>query len=151
MSNRNFEKLLILEKKRQELIEELFLITEMVQGSFCLIHVKCGNDYCRCNHGQLHPHYRMSMRRDGKQLSRAVPKEEHGWITGVTNNFRQYRRIVRAIKVIEKKIMDLIEKHAKELVLKSSKNKPYLSAIRNDFETKLKKGSENVKKKIKQN
>jgi hypothetical protein len=149
MSNRNFEKVLILEKKRQELIEELFSIKEMVQGSFCLIHVKCGNDYCRCNHGQLHPHYRMSMRRDGKQLSRAVPKEEHTWITRVTNNYRQYREIVRAIKVVEKKIVNLIEKHGIELVRKSSKNKPYLSIVKGKSETKLEKSSENVTKKTK--
>jgi hypothetical protein len=149
MSNKILEKFLNLEKNRRELIEKLFSITEMVQGSFCLIHVKCGNERCRCNYGQLHPHYRMSMRRDGKQLSRAVPKEEYEWIAKVTNNYREYRKIIRKLKVIEKSLVELFEQHGIESVKKSSKKKSYLSVNVRKSEAKSKKGSENVKKKAK--
>ena len=37
-----FEKIQEKEKKRQQLIAELFDLKEMVRGSFCTIHVKCG-------------------------------------------------------------------------------------------------------------
>jgi hypothetical protein len=146
MSNKNFEKILKLEKKRQELIEELFSISEMVQGSFCCISVKCGRASCRCNRGQLHPHYRMSMRREGKQISRAVPKEEYKWIAEVTNNYRRYRKLMKAIRDVEAKTRTVLNKHEIEMVRKSSKNKPYLPIKLEKSGMKSKKSSEKVKK-----
>lgn len=128
MSRSIYKKVLELEKKRQELIEELFLIEEMVQGSFCLIHVKCGRSYCKCNQGQLHPHHRMSMRRNNKQVSRAVPKEDHDWITIVTENYRKYRKMRKMLNLTESKITELLDKHGNELVRKSSRNKIYLES-----------------------
>lgn len=151
MSSKSCEKLLILEKRRRELLEELFSITEMVQGSFCLIYVKCGRASCRCNRGQLHPHYRMSMRREGKQLSRAVPKEERTWITEATDNYRRYRRIMKAIKVVEAQIGELLKRHEIELIRKSSKNKRYLPTKLKESETKSEKRSEKVKKSPRKN
>jgi len=147
MSRTNYKIFLNLEKKRRKLIAELFSIEEMVQGSFCLIHVKCGKKYCQCNQGKLHPHYRMSMRRNNKQLSRAVPKEEHAWITKMTDNYREYRRIVKAINIIENEIKELLHKHEKDLIQKSSKNKSYLMTETENSEIKIGKGSENVIKK----
>jgi hypothetical protein len=126
MSRSIFKKILSLEKKRRELIENLFQIEEMVQGSFCLIHVKCGRSYCQCNHGKLHPHRRMSMRKDGKQISRAVPKKEYAWITLVTNNYREYRKIRKMLNSIEEEMNELLDLHANELVKTTSKGKAYL-------------------------
>ena len=126
MSRSIYKKILDLVKKRRELIEKLFQIEEMVQGSFCLIHVKCGRSYCQCNQGKLHPHHRMSMRRNNKQISRAVPKEEHEWITTVTDNYRMYRKMRKMLNTIDEKINELLEMHGNELVRKSSVGKAYL-------------------------
>lgn len=126
MSRSIYKNILGLEKKRRKLIEKLFQIEEMVQGSFCLIYVKCGRSYCQCNQGNLHPHHRMSMRRNGKQLSRAVPKEEHAWITTVTENYRKYRNIRKLLNSIEDEINELLDLHGNELVYKSSNAKAYL-------------------------
>ncbi len=126
MSRSIYKKILDLEIKRRKLIEELFHIKEMVQGSFCLIHVKCGRSYCQCNQGKLHPHHRMSMRRNGKQLSRAVPREEHAWITTVTDNYRKYRKIRKMLSSLEDKINKLLDMHGTELVRRTSDGKVYL-------------------------
>jgi hypothetical protein len=146
MSRSNYENFLKLEKKRQKLITKLFSIKEMVQGSFCLIHVRCGKKRCQCNQGKLHPHYRMSMRRNGKQLSRAVPKEEHAWIAEMTDNYREYRRILKALNVIEQEAKELLNMHEQELIQKSSKDKSYLVIKTGNSETKFEKGSENMMK-----
>lgn len=126
MSRKIYKKILEIEKERRDLIEKLFQIKEMVQGSFCLIHVKCGRSYCQCNQGKLHPHYRMSMRRNGKQISRAVPKKKHAWITEVTENYREYRKIRKMLSAMDDEINELVDAYAKELVQKSSKGKRYL-------------------------
>lgn len=126
MSTTILKKVQALEKKRLELTENLFAIEEMVQGSFCLIHVKCGKKYCRCNSGELHPHYRMSMKKEGRQLSRAVPKEDYEWITRLTDNYKKYRKIRRMRNDLEEKIKKLLNSHEKKLIKKSSKKKRYL-------------------------
>lgn len=126
MARNIYKKILKIEEMRQKLLLELFSIREMVQGSFCLIYVKCGNKRCRCNHGELHPHYRMSMRRNGKQMSRAVPKDEYEWITKATENYRNFRTIVKKIVMLEDKSKKLINLYEKELVKRSSKGKAYL-------------------------
>lgn len=126
MSRIIYKKILEIEKKRRDLIEKLFQIKEMVQGSFCLIHVRCGRSYCQCNRGKLHPHYRMSMRRNGKQISRAVPKKQHPWITDVTNNYREYRKIQKMLRLMDDEINELMDAYASEMVQKSSKGKRYL-------------------------
>ena len=76
--------------------------------------------------GELHSHCRMSNRRHGKQISRAVPKEEYGWITEATNNYREYRKIVRSINKLNDQIDELFCNYGEKLVEKSSKGKPYL-------------------------
>lgn len=126
MSRSIYKKILSLEKKRQQLVAELFDIKEMVPGSFCLIHVKCGRSYCQCNQGKLHPHQRMSMRKNGKQLSRAVPKKEHAWITEATDTYRKYRKTRKVLNSIEDEINELLDMHEKKVIQKSSKGKKYL-------------------------
>lgn len=145
MSRTIYEKYLNFERQRQELILKLFSLKEMVQGSFCLIHVRCGKKHCKCNQGQPHPHYRMSMRRYGKQVSRAVPKEEYDWIAKVTENYREYRRILRSINRMDFKIRELLGKYGEDQVTKTSKGKKYLEI--ENFETKNKNVSEKLKKK----
>jgi hypothetical protein len=89
----------------------------------------------------------MSMRRNGKQVSRAVPKEKHTWIAEMTNNFREYCKILKELNVIEDETKKLLNMHGKELIQKSSKDKPYLMTETGDSEYKFGKGPENILKK----
>ena len=116
-----------IEKKRQQLISELFGLREMVRGSFCTIHVKCGKKYCRCQKGQLHPHQRMSLRENGKAFSRAVPKEEYEWITEMTGNYRRFQQVCREIAKLEKKTKKLFDDYEQKVVNQTRKGKLYLS------------------------
>lgn len=99
---------------------------KMVRGSFCQIYVKCGKKSCSCNAGKGHPHRRMSWHEKGKSFSRAVPQEDYEWIEQLTNNFRKYRRIRKAIAELEAEIRDLFDNHEDEVLRKSRKGKPYL-------------------------
>lgn len=126
-----FKKIQETEKKRQQLISELFGLREMVRGSFCTIHVKCGKKYCRCQNGQLHPHQRMSLRENGKAYSRAVPKEEYEWITEMTENYRRFQQLRREIGELEKETKKLLDDYEQKAVNQTRKGKAYLSVTLN--------------------
>lgn len=120
------QKIQKLEKRRQDIISEMFSINEMVWGSFCLIHVKCGKKYCKCNTGKLHPHHRMSWRENGKSISRAVPKEEHEWIEEMTGNYRKFRELRKQLIEIEDNIKSFLDTYEEGVVKKTRKGKSYL-------------------------
>lgn len=114
------------EKKRQELVAELQSLDQMVWGSFCKIHVKCGKKTCRCQNGKLHPHHRMSWRENGKGISRAVPKEDREWVEEMTGNYRKFRGIRKEIVKLEDEIKSLLDEYEVKVVKKTRKGKPYL-------------------------
>ena len=121
------KKIQSLEKKRQKVLSELFLMKEMVWGSFCLIHVKCGKKYCQCATGKLHPHRRMSWRENGKALSRAVPKDEYEWIDEMTGNYRRFRELRRELNEINEEMNTLLDGYEEIVVKKTRKGKAYLN------------------------
>jgi len=122
-----FEKIQEKEKKRQQLIAELFDLKEMVRGSFCTIHVKCGKKNCRCQNGQLHPHKRMSLRENGKSFSRAVPKEEYEWIMAMTGHYRRFQELRKEIDALEQEAKSLLDSYETQVVNQTKKGKSYLS------------------------
>jgi hypothetical protein len=119
-------KLRALEKKRQSIMLELLSMNKMVWGSFCLIHVKCGTKGCQCATGKLHPHHRMSWRENGKDLSRAVPKEEYEWIEKMTGNYRKFKQLRKQLKELTGEMNTLLDTYVELVVKKTRKGKEYL-------------------------
>lgn len=120
------KKIQILEKNRQNILSEILSMKKMVWGSFCLIHVKCGNPNCQCAKGKLHPHRRMSWRENGKSISRAVPKEEYAWIEEMTGNYRKVKELRRKLNEIHEEMNTLLDHSDESIVKKTRKGKPYL-------------------------
>lgn len=121
------KKIKSLEKKHQEILSELILMKKMVWGSFCLIHVKCGKKYCKCaTGGELHPHWRMSWKENGKGMSRAVPKEERPWIAEMTNNYKKFRELRRQLNDVNEEIKTFLDAYEEDIVKKTRKGKLYL-------------------------
>lgn len=126
MASQILKKIKIKEKHFQEVLSKLFELKSMVWGSFCLIHVKCGNKYCQCKDGKLHPHRRMSWREGGRGLSRAVPKEDYSWIEEMTENYREFKKLRRELRSLEEEIDVLLDAYEEIVVKKTRKGKPYL-------------------------
>ena len=120
------KKIHALEKKRQKILEEVLSTKKMVWGSFCLIHVKCGNPNCRCARGELHPHQRMSWRENGRGISRAVPKEEYAWIEEMTENYKNVRELRRALNTLNEEMNALLDQLEEHIVKKTRKGRVYL-------------------------
>lgn len=126
MTNEILKKIKIKEKQLHKLLTKLLESNHMVWGSFCLIHVKCGNKYCQCKDGKLHPHRRMSWREDGRGLSRAVPKEEYDWIEEMTENYREFKKFRRELRNLEEELEGLLDTYEEIVVKKTRQGKAYL-------------------------
>lgn len=129
------------EKKRQELIAELIQVRKMVRGSFCQIYVKCGKKNCRCSTGEGHSHWRMSLKENGKSFSRAVPPEEYKWITEMTANYREFKKLHKQLFELEIQTKKLIEAYEISCTNESKKGKTYLDINNGPSEGKSKKTS----------
>lgn len=120
------KKIKIKEKRFHKLLSNIFDLNNMVWGSFCLIHVKCGKKYCRCQKGILHPHNRMSWRENGRSISRAVPKEDHKWMEGMTENYRKFKKLRRELLELEEEISVLLDEFESFVVMRTRRGKSYL-------------------------
>lgn len=121
MSSTILKKIQAKEKIRSRLLSELFQLKEIVRGSFCKIKVKCGRNGCRCQKGEPHSHQRMSWREKGRDLSRAVPKEDHEWVKKGQIN------------------IDSFETHEKRLQKSRRRSKSYWTNTKMLWLTKLEK------------
>jgi hypothetical protein len=70
----------------------------MVQGSFYLLHRKCGKPNCRCARGELHASWVITRSQLGKDRIYTVPAEERGRLRELTTEYRRYQR-ARAVLV----------------------------------------------------
>ena len=143
MSTIIFEKIKKTEKKRQDMISTILKEKEIVRGSFCEIHVKCGKKNCHCYSGQGHSHKRMSLRENGISFSRAVPREDYEWIQKMTDNFREYRNMRRQLVKLEDEIQELLDQLENEIVNRCRIGKSYLNVSHS--EAKPNKSSETKK------
>lgn len=126
MANEILRKIKIKEKQLQRILTKLLKSDRMVWGSFCLIHVKCGNKYCQCKDGKLHPHRRMSWREGGRGLSRAVPKEEYDWIEEMTENYREFKKFRKELRNLEEELEGLLDTYEEIVVKNTRQGKTYL-------------------------
>lgn len=115
------------EKQRQRLISHLTNGRPMVKGSFCQIHVKCGKKNCHCNTGKGHSHWRMSLKENGVQFSRAVPAEEYEWVSKTTASYREFKNLRKQLQEIENRCKKLLDLYEGICLKQSKKGKKYLN------------------------
>ena len=114
-------------KRLQEILETLPNYREMVRGAFCTVYVKCGKKYCHCEKGgKLHAHKRMAWRENNQQYNRAVPPENHAWVTKINQDYREFKKLRNELKNINKEIGQLLDVYEDAVVEKTRKDKSYL-------------------------
>ena len=82
----------------------------------------------------------MSLRENGKSFSRAVPKEEHEWITKMTDNYRIFQKLCKKTDALGKATKTLLNNYEVHVVNETKKGKSYLSVTPNQ-NTNKKTGS----------
>jgi hypothetical protein len=110
----------LLELQRQKVITYLLSPKDMVSGSIYTTYKKCGNKNCRCAKGELHgPFSYISKRVDGKTVLTFVKKADENKITKMSQNYREYIKVIAKLNKLDKKIYDCIKK------IKEIKTKDY--------------------------
>ena len=115
-----------LEREREKILEKLLSVNEMARGSFAVVSTKCGNAKCRCNHGELHTHSRVSWGEFGKNYTRKVPKEEIPWIKMMTERYREFKKLRKKISNIEIQYKELLNELENEIVDRTREPKGYM-------------------------
>ncbi|MHB1443812.1 MAG: DUF6788 family protein [Candidatus Humimicrobiaceae bacterium] len=110
----------LLEQQRQKAITFLLNPKDMVSGSIYSTYKKCGNKKCRCAKGELHgPFNYISKRVDGKTILTFVRKADENKITKMSENYREYIKVIAGLNKIDRKIYDNVKK------IKEAKTKDY--------------------------
>lgn len=85
----------------------------LIRGSVYRLRRKCGKAVCRCQQGQLHESWVLSMPEQGAKRMRAVPKGRRLQWQQMTERYRQFRRArARLVKLFAQilKLTDELER-----------------------------------------
>ena len=118
------------ERERSRILQELLAVRTMLPGSYTQVLTKCGRDNCWCTEGSGHPHSRITWRDAGKQTTRKVPQDQVDSVVRLTGVHRQFRALRRDLRNVQAKIKRLLDAHQQEVIIHTSRNKPFLSSAR---------------------
>jgi Family of unknown function (DUF6788) len=90
----------------------------MVQGSFYLLHRRCGKPNCRCARGQLHPAYVLTRSEAGKDRLYAVPKDQRAQVRKWAAEYRRYQRARAVLVKRHLRLLALVDQIAEQRLLK---------------------------------
>ena len=80
--------------RRQELIDSLPPLDQVIRGSLITRYVKCGKSNCRCASGQGHPSLYLSSLHEGKTRLVYVPTSWEPWVQQRLDNFHRTQDIL---------------------------------------------------------
>lgn len=97
-----------LRQRKFELIRRLHLPDDLLPGSLCLSHTRCGKPSCHCASGEGHPAWSLTFMANGKKRVERIPKE---WVEEV-------RRRVAAGREFQDAVKEVLAANAELLVLR---------------------------------
>jgi len=117
-------------KEIDRITSNMLDISEMVGVYFGHAFRKCGKENCWCNKVvKGHPLIRITFNKNGKTISRAVPKNDELWIKQMTDKYRNFRQHFQKLRQFENKLNLLLDQFEEEVKRKSSRNKDYLKLL----------------------
>lgn len=97
-----------LRQRKFELIRRFHLPDDLLPGSLCLSHTRCGKPSCHCASGEGHPAWSLTFMANGKKRVERIPKE---WVEEV-------RRRVAAGREFQDALKEVLAANAELLVLR---------------------------------
>jgi hypothetical protein len=97
-----------LRQRKFELIRRFHLPDDLLPGSLCLSHTRCGKLSCHCASGEGHPAWSLTFMANGKKRVERIPK---GWVEEV-------RRRVAAGREFQDAVKEVLAANAELLVLR---------------------------------
>ena len=115
-----------LEKKRSRILRQILDSRSMLPGAYNEVYCKCGKPNCWCYKEGGHLFRRITWSENGQSKTKAIPKEDIGWIKELTDNYREFQKKRRQIKELEALLKELIGEYAKAVIKKSRQKRDYL-------------------------
>ena len=120
----NQKEINILERQRSELLRTLLGISPMIIGSYNEVYRKCGKANCWCQSSETgHPFKRVTWKENGASTTKAVSDENLAWVQEATRNHKIFRSTVAAIREIEIRIHEELQKQGTQIIEQSRKEK----------------------------
>ena len=114
-----------LEKKRARILERMLSKKLMIPGSYKKVYCRCGKKNCWCCNGKGHPYRRITWSEEGQSRTKSISEKNTGWIKEVTQNYRNFKEGQKQIKKYEEQLKKLLDKHSKEIIVKTRMKKEY--------------------------
>jgi len=103
------KKLLRLMHRRDKMLEELLRTAPILRGSLSCVHTRCGKPNCWCAESpEGHAHTRMTWSQHGTLITRKVPLEQVQRIAQLTDNYRKFRSLRRALLALDGEVHNLL-------------------------------------------
>ncbi len=96
-----------LRQRKFALIRQFHLPDNLLPGSLCLSHTRCGKPTCHCASGEGHPAWSLTFMAEGKKRVERIPKD---WVDDV-------RRRVDAGREFQDALREVLTANAELLVL----------------------------------
>ena len=115
-----------LEIQRQQLIEELLQVEQMLRGKFGVAYRKCGTPTCWCTNSQGHPVNRITYTEQSVSRTKSVRQEDIAWVKERTETYRRFRKNRQALRTIERRINAALDAVEEKAVQRTRKRRTYL-------------------------
>ncbi len=118
MSTGNLQrKILALQQRGRDLLDELFQIQPLLRGSFTQVYTRCGKPNCWCTHSPKgHPHVRLTWSENGQLTTRKVPTQAVDQVRELTGNYRRFRSLHRKLLRLQAQMEGLLDRYEASLI-----------------------------------
>lgn len=88
-----------LERRRKELLAELRKLPDLMRGTVCERHVRCGRDGCWCTAkgSRGHPGFHLTVNLGGRTRTRFVREAEVEDVRELVSNYRKLWKVVEGL------------------------------------------------------
>jgi len=115
-----------LEERRQQLIEELLQVEQMLRGSFGVAYRRCGTPTCWCADSYGHPINRITWSEKSVSKTKSIREEDIVWVKEQTDAYRRFRKNRKALREVERKINSALDAVEEKTVKRTRKRRAYL-------------------------
>ena len=111
------KRLLVLNQRAGDLLEELLQIQPLLRGTFSQVQTRCGKANCWCAHNPKgHPHTRLTWSENGRITTRKVPPEAIERVVELTRNYRQFRTLRRKLQLLHAQLDARFDHYEEKLI-----------------------------------
>lgn len=123
MSSANLQqKILGLQQRGGDRLDQLLQIRPLLRGCFSRVYTRCGKSNCWCAHrAKGHPHVRLTWSENGQLTTHKVPTPAIDQVRTLTGNYRKFRSLRRQLLSLQAQLQALLDRYEESLILQAQR------------------------------